>query len=318
MNNINIHSLLCLSICCEEPKALENILLNGLGWEIYSDSFISKDLENIFNIKKNSVGNNCKIYRSPKADRGMIRVIKGRERIRKNPRSYRWGGFEVVVMNDIDELFKKLLKFKEFIPISPPANYDFTSFESNIHRAFSAKLPGGTHATFTKKLTEPKNRLFPKSGSQVGHIFEVPLNTSNYKETKKFYEEKFGLIKILESITNNGPLHNSWKIPVGEEYSLGIFKSSGIDSGFGSIEVHGCKKIYLDIDNGIKNELDGGASIVTFLVNNIKGLHNKLIGNKIEVSPIINIEHPPYNGKLAFSTHGLNSEKIEFVENWNT
>ncbi|MBL41371.1 MAG: hypothetical protein CMM49_01790 [Rhodospirillaceae bacterium] len=314
MQNFKIHSLLYLTISCSEKKSLENILLNGLGWELYSKSNISKELINQINYKKNLVDSELNIFRSPNSKTGMIRVLEGDDRIREKQRSLRWGGFEVVVMYDIDKLFNKLLNFDNFIPISPPENYDFTDVNSNIHRAFSAILPGGTHATFTMKITEPKNRLFPKSGSQVGHIFEIPLNTSDYIKTKKFYEEDLGLIKILEAISNNGPLHKSWKIPVGENYSLGIFKSSGSNSGLGSIEIHGCRKIFLDKEIMFDDSLDGGACIVTFAVNNIIELHKYLKILNMKTSPVIKLKEAPYNGNLTFIVYGPNNEKIEFID----
>lgn len=316
MKNFKIHSLLCLTISCREPKSLENILLNGFDWEIYSKSKISKILNNHIDNKNNLLNTELNIYRSPNSKIGMIRILKGENRIRKKQRSFRWGGFEVVVMNDLDKLFNKLIEFDDFIPISPPENYDFTNANSNIHRAFSAKLPGGTHATFTMKITEPKNRLFPISNSQVGHIFEIPLNTSDYIKTRKFYEEELGMFKILETFSNNGPLHKSWKIPAGENYSLGIFKSSGSDSGLGSIEIHGCRKNFLDQELDFESNLDGGACIVTFSVENILNLYSFLKDLKMGVSPLIKLNESPYNGNPAFFVNGPNNEKIEFVESW--
>ncbi len=316
MGDFKIHSLLCLTISCKEPRSLEEILLKGLNWELYCKSNISKNLNKHIDKKRNLLDTQLKVFRSQDSKSGMIRILKGEERIRKKQRSLRWGGFEVVVMQNIDNLFYKLMKFDDFIPISPPENYDFTSVNSNIHRAFSGRLPGGTHATFTMKITEPKNRLFPKSNSEVGHIFEIPLNTSNYLKTKKFYQENLGLVKILESISNNGPLHKSWKIPFGEKYALGIFKSSGANSGLGSIEIHGCRKNFLDDEYYSESELDGGACIATFSVINIEKLHNFLSNLKMIVSPLINIDEAPYNGNLAFTMIGPNNEKIEFVQNW--
>ena len=315
MNKFKIHSLLCLTIRCDNPESLKNILLNGFGWDIFSESNIPQNLEKFFNLKESN-NNNFSIFRSPKSDRGMVRILHGKERFRNKQRSLRWAGFEVVVSKDIDSLFNKLLKFEDFIPISPPENYDFTDVDSNIHRAFSAKLPGGTHATFTMKLSEPKNRLFPKSNAEVGHIFEIPLNTFNYEKTKNFYENTLGLTKILELVSNNGPLHKSWKIPVGEKYSIGIFKSSGSNSGFGSVEIHGCRKIFLDQELNNKNEIDGGACIATFSVVNINNLYEFLKKLDLVVTPIDKIEEHPYNGSLSFIIKGPNNEKIEFVEDW--
>ncbi len=316
MSKFKINSLLCLSIACNKPESLKNILLNGLGWSIFSESTIPHNIKKIINFKVNKYNEKVTILRSPNSDRGMIRILHGKERIRTKQRSLRWGGFEVVVSKNIDSLFNKLLKFDDFIPISPPENYDFTDVASNIHRAFSAKLPGGTHATFTMKLTEPKNRLFPNTDANVGHIFEIPLNTFNYEKTKEFYQEKLGLTQILESISNNGPLHKSWKIPVGEKYSIGIFKSSGSNSGLGSVEIHGCRKNFIDEDINNHEELDGGACIATFLVENINSLYEYLQNINMVLTPIIKTEEQPYNGNFSFIGKGPNNEKIEFVEGW--
>ena len=318
MNNFEIKSLLCLTISCSHLEDFKNIFINELGWEIFCDTPINNDLQVIYNMNNFESNKNSIILRSPESSKGMIRLINGEDRIRKKPRSFRWGGFEIVVKNNLDEIYNKLLNYKNFIPISPPQNYDFTNVQSNIHRAFSAQLPGGTHGTFTMKVTEPENRLFPNAHANVGHIFEIPLNTNNYTDTKNFYENHLGLKKILESISNDGPLHKSWNIPSGEKYSLGIFKSSGENSGNGSVEIHGCKSIYIDedVDTKSNENLDSGACLVTFSVENIKFLHRALKMNNIEVSNIIKTDTKPYNNSLIFTAKGPNKEMLEFVEEW--
>ena len=59
------------------------------------------------------------ILRSKGSNRGMIRVVKGNERIRQSPMSTRWSGIEIVVMDDLVGLCKTLQNHYDFEVVKP-------------------------------------------------------------------------------------------------------------------------------------------------------------------------------------------------------
>ena len=313
-----LNDLKCLTISCKEPRSLAEIIEKNFDWKIYKHGSIDPELETLWGIKENSAGTDFYIFQSENMNRGMIRIVSGNDRIRSKNRSRRWGGFEIVIMENIDELYDNLNQNINFLTFGKPDNYDFTSVQSNIHRAFSGTIPGGTHFTATMKITEPSNRIFPKSKTQVGHIFEVPLNTSNYLETKNFYKDILGMEKVLELITEDGPMHKTWNIPKGHEYSLGIFKGSGEGSGLGAVEIHGCSSDFIDPEFFNTSIFDGGACLVTYGTHNIDKVYNKVLN--CSAASIIKepkeILSSPYSGSKAFSFFGPNKERIEIIESW--
>ena len=319
MNYKLINTLACLTIACPNKEDFSNFLLKIFKWEIFHKGKITIDMENMWNISSGTAGKDYIVLRSPGMDRGMIRLVDGVIRKRNKQRSFRWGGFEIVVMYNIDSLYKQLLNNKIVSILSEPENHDFTNVDSNIHRAFHVKFPGGTHGTITMKLSEPKGRKFPISKSQVGHIFEIPLNTDKYTNTKKFYNDVLKMPTILELISKKGSLHKSWNIPEGNLYSLSILKSSGPESGSGSIEIHGCDSSFIDEKINKQKEFDGGASLVTFTTKDILKVYNSVLDSSCasEVTKIISIENAPYKGCKCFSFEGPNKEKIEIVESWS-
>ena len=124
--------------------------------------------------------------------------------------------------------------------------------------------------------------------------------------------------KVLELITDYGPMHKTWDIPKGNRYSLGIFKGSGDGSGFGAIEIHGCNNEFIDDEFSNNNKFDGGACLVTYSTYNIDSVYKKVLqypAARIIKEPI-RIESSPYSGSKAFSFLGPNKERIEIIENW--
>lgn len=208
-----VTGLAAMTIACPDPPAFEDLLASVWGWEKVADGAIDDELEKLWSIEPGSAGGRYTVMRSPGMAYGMIRIVAGPERDRQRQRAARWGGIEIVVMHDLDEIYAAMAARDDCTPFGPPATYDFTHADSNIHRAVSIKLPGGTHVTMTMAVTEPKGRAFHRAQSQVGHIFEVPITTSDYARCRGFYEKTLGMIAMLETVSDDGPMHAAWKIP---------------------------------------------------------------------------------------------------------
>ena len=103
-----LNDLKCLTISCKEPRSLAEIIEKNFDWKIYKHGSIDPELETLWGIKENSAGTDFYIFQSENMNRGMIRIVAGHDRIRSKNRSRRWGGFEIVIMENIDELYADL------------------------------------------------------------------------------------------------------------------------------------------------------------------------------------------------------------------
>ncbi len=248
---------------CPDPDTLNGMLINGLGWEVLADEMLSTEMEQAWGIDSGSAGQKAVIVRSVGANRGMIRVVKGEERPRSLAKAARWAGVEILVTREIDDVFEHLNAYPDFRPMGPPEDIDFSEFASNVHRYFHGFVPGGTHLTLTMAVTQPEGRAFPQSDNQVGHIFEVSLNTGEYDVTTAFYCDTLGMETILTSFHDKGAIHDAWRIPSGTPYHLDIHKGYSEGTGLGGIEMHGCPADFIDPEPAVAGHFDGGACMVT-------------------------------------------------------
>ncbi|PPR78278.1 MAG: hypothetical protein CFH01_01075, partial [Alphaproteobacteria bacterium MarineAlpha2_Bin1] len=184
-----------VTISCPKPKEFRDFLIQIFNWELFRQGKITNEVQSHWGIDFGSTGEDWYLLRSPKSNRGMIRVIKGINRNRTRPLGTRWSGIEIVVKSGIDDLFKKISKSSFFYVLSKPTTFDFSDVGANIHRGFHGTGPGKTHLMFTMEVTKPTAGYeFPSSYAQVGHIFSVPLVSSNFTESLSFYKNEIGMI----------------------------------------------------------------------------------------------------------------------------
>ncbi len=311
-----VTGLAAMTVACPEPDAFEGLLSGAWGWEKLAAGDIDADLEALWGIEPGSAGARSVVMRSPGMTHGMIRVVEGPERNRQRQRAARWGGFEIVVMHDIDDVFAATTALPGCVPFGPPVTYDFTHADSNIHRAASIRLPGGTHVTMTMAVTQPKGRAFHSAKAQVGQIFEVPVTSPDYARCRGFYEKTLGMIVMLETQSDDGPMHAAWSIPAGPVYHLDILKGDAPGAGIGSIEIHATDAAYIDPDPIDPRHFDGGACMATMTTTDLDAVHAALVAcpDATVVSEPRAVNHAPYNGARAFVALGPDGERLEFCE----
>jgi catechol 2,3-dioxygenase-like lactoylglutathione lyase family enzyme len=311
-----VTALAAMTVACPDPQRFAAFLTEVWDWERMAEGPIDSELETLWGVAPGSAGDHFIVLRSAGADRGMVRLVAGTDRARTKQRAARWGGFEIVVMNDIDGLYTAMVDHPVTAPFAPPKNFDFTAAESNIHRAFSAKLPGGTHVTLTMAVTQPKNRTFHTASARVGHIFEIPVTTPDYARCRGFYEKDLGLTPLLESQSADGPMHDAWGIPPGPTYHLDILKGDAPGAGLGAVEIHGIGAAYIDPAPVDPSHFDGGACMATFTTNDLdmvaaavhKSAHARVIAEPRAIAA------PPYVGARAFSFFGPDGERVDVCE----
>ena len=311
-----VESLAAMTVACPDPRGLESLLADVWGWERIAEGPVDAALEKLWGIAPGSAGDRDAVMCSPGMNRGMVRVVAGPERNRQRQRAARWGGFEIVVMHDIDDIYEAMAARPDCKPFGPPENYDFTHADSNIHRAVSIRLAGGTHVTMTMAVTQPKGRAFHSSVAQVGHIFEVPITSPDYPRCRAFYEKTLGMIPVLETASTDGPMHAAWNIPAGSEYRLDILKGDAPGAGIGSIEIHGTEAAYIDPDPVDARHLDGGACMTTLTTRDLDAVYAavKAAPDATVVSEPTAVAAAPYNGARAFVCRGPDGEPLEFCE----
>ncbi|MBM3504262.1 MAG: VOC family protein [Alphaproteobacteria bacterium] len=301
---------------CPEPQRFLNLVTKEWGWEVLMEGGIGSDLERLWHIAPGSAGDRFWIVRAPGSDHGMVRVVRGSERRRVRERAARWAGFEIIVTSDIVGLHRRLANHPDFKPYQAPVDYDFTHAASNLHQAFSSRLPGGTHVTMTMGVTQPKKRKFPTAKTQVGQFFQVPLNTPQYARCRAFYEETLGMEVTLESGGTHGPIHKAWKVPPGPMYFLDIVKGDAPDSGRGCIEIHGLPAGFIDDDPADPMHFDGGTCMATLGARDFDGLYRAVTSHRLARIPTEPgpIAAAPYGGRRAFCFTGPDAERVEVIE----
>jgi hypothetical protein len=99
-----VTALVAMTVACREPNRFVAFLAQIWGWTPLTDGPIDTKLETLWGIAPGNAGDRYTIMRSPDANRGMVRIVGGADRERTRQRATRWGGFELVVMSDIEGL----------------------------------------------------------------------------------------------------------------------------------------------------------------------------------------------------------------------
>ncbi len=311
-----VTALAAMTVACPDPTHFAEFLVDVWDWEILVKSPLSADVERLWGIDAGTAGTEFFIVRSAGANRGMVRIVAGEERSRTHPRAARWGGFEIVVADGIEGIHEAMTAHPDAAPFGPVFEYDFTKEDSNIHQAFSSRLPGGTHVTLTMAVTQPKYRPFHSANARVGHIFEVPVTTPDYRRCRAFYENTLGMTPTLESSSTDGPMHRAWGVPAGSMYWLDILKGDAPDEGLGSVEIHGCGGEFIDPDPARLRRFDGGACLATLTAADIDAVH-RVVQDCAEATVLSDprsVAAAPYNGSRAFCFSGPDGERIEICE----
>ena len=313
-----VSSMTCVTISSTEPDKLEDLLLNYLDWETFCLSEVSKEHEELWGIKKYSAGNNLKIYRSKGSDIGMIRVIKGRNRIRNSPMSTRWSGVEIVVTEDLVGLCKTLEKSNVFEVVKPVDEADFTHAGANIHTFFHGIGPGLTHWMFTMAVTQPETYSFPDSPNRVGHIFDVHLDVNKEDPSRDFYQNTLNMDMHFDDMLKEGLFFDAWDLDLSHSpVQMSIYKGD-TDWLMGGIEMRSFFGKTMDPSPPIKDQFDGGACMTTFTIKDIQKTYKAILDShqaKV-ISKPKKVNYPPYSGCLVFSALGPKGERLEFSEKW--
>lgn len=312
-----IRAMMGVTIACPEPEELINILGRVCGWEEVNRGDIDRELEDLWGIAKGSAGSKWVIMRSPKSERGMIRVVHGIDRDRTRPMGTRWSGVEIVVMNELDAVYNKLKDHPAFEALNHPTTYDSSDVGANIHRAFYGKGPGKTHLMFTMAVTKPTGGYdFPAAESAVGYIFSVPLVSTEYDRSLEFYKDKLGMISVLTNRQEDGLWHQTWKLPSGAVVELSILKGDAPGFGLGGVELQGYDSRFVDPIPLKVDRFDGGTCLATYTTEKIDTVFDVLRDSGVVqvLSGPKPVRQPPYNGMRAFSFLGPSGERMEISE----
>ncbi|MEN9316683.1 MAG: hypothetical protein RIS35_3076 [Pseudomonadota bacterium] len=316
MGGPHVTALQCMTIACSRPAELSALFEVGLGWECLAEHVVDARIEGLWGIAAGTAGRSARVLRSPGATRGMVRLVLGGERVRSRAMAARWAGVEMIVSQDIDGLARRLQALPGFRTFVPPSDWDWTEYGSNIHRAFIGTAPGGTHLAFTMGLTQPKGRDFPEALAQVGHVFDVPLVTTQFESCKRFYCETLGMVPFLQSKFRDHLWHRLWRLPPESPARLDIYKGNAPGTGLGGIELQGYESHIVDPEPAEADRLDGGACLLTYTSDDIAAAFASVSADPAArmLSPLTVIEGAPYHGARAFAFQGPAGERVEIVE----
>jgi catechol 2,3-dioxygenase-like lactoylglutathione lyase family enzyme len=310
-----VNSLLAVTIASPQPEALSELLTAGLGWEVLADGAVGATHERQWGIKPRSAGSHWRVLRAPGSGRGMIRLVHGVERSRSRRFAARWAGVEMVVSDDIDGLWESLQRFAAFDPWKSPLTMDWSQFGSNLHRACVGRTPGQTHLALTMGITKPVDREFPQATARVGHVFELPLITSEFARSRDFYGSVLGMTAILSSSFDRGPWHGLWQLREPTPVQLDILKGDAPGTGLGGIELTGYESDLIDPEPAQRDQFDGGTCMVTYDTTDIEAAFRAVAGDRRAqlLSEPHAVDDALYRGSRSFAFLGPDGERVELV-----
>jgi len=310
-----VTALAGITIACRDPDILVSMFTDVLGWDVVSDTPLDPAVSASWGVAT-APEDRCIILAATGANRGMIRVVPGPDRIATARLRARWAGVEILVARDLDALYEKLVALPAFRSIHVPTDSDWSEYGSNIHRAFIGIGPGGTHLAFTMAVTKPLGRDFPATEAGVGYVFDVPLLTDDYARATQFYRGTLGMIAFLESRFTEKPWHDLWGIAKGSPVNLDILKGDAGGTGLGGIELQGYEPGVVDQAPARRDRLDGGTSIVTYTTGDIDRAYAAISSNPTAtvLGEPTAFETAPYHGGRAFCAMGPGGERLEVCE----
>jgi hypothetical protein len=297
-----LRALASVTIGCEDPAAMIDLLVSAVGWEVRARGAIDKELQLAWGVAPASADEAFTLLAAPGADRGLLRILRGAERQRTRPVAARWAGVEILVMRGIDELFERVSAHPAFDTLHAPFDMDWSAFGSNVHRAFIGRGPGGTHLAFTMAVTQPKNRQFPEAAGAVGHVFDVPLITADFAGDSRCLQQTLGMEPFLSSRFDAGPWHALWSLPPGTPVALDILKGDAPGTGLGGIELQGYPAAMIDPVESPGHRFDGGTCLVTYTSTDLDAAWQRLDADpavRVFTAPVA-IDAPPYDGRRTF------------------
>ena len=316
MSRSALTSPACMTYACSEPQHMAALLSDVFGWETLCEGVIDLHLESLWGIAPDSAGRSFAVLRSPGSDRGMIRVVDGRDRKRAAPMSTRWSGVEFVVMEDIEGLHDKLEAHPDFVVGRPPRTIDLTDAGANVHTYFYAYPPGGTHFIMTMARTEARDYDFPSSPNRVGHVFDVHLDVAKDGPSRGFYEDTVGLIAVFDEDMTEGLFYETWDIPPGSPVNLTVFKGDAPKYGLDGIEMRTFEREVMDPLPAIAEKFDPGCCMATYACTDIDVVFRSVSESNLAtvLSEPQSVRAEPYAGARAFTFLGPENERMEICE----
>ena len=313
-----VRTMVCMTVAACDPEALCDLLERGMGWSLRAHGAVTPAMAAAWGVSGLDAAW-FRIYGSPGSDRGMIRVVPGRDRFPSRQIGARWSGVEIVVMEDIDGLFERLAARPDFQVAMAPDNADFTDVGANIHRFFHGRGPGGTHLMFTAEVTEARDYMFPRAAAPVGYIFSIPLVTTDYPLLSKVLCEVLGMTPTLVDHLDGGIWHKTWQLAEGVPVDLSVIKGVAPGFGEGSVELQGYPPEVVDTTPLVPGELDGGTCLGTYVATDFDAAHARLRGEPLleGCTEPVAIAEAPYDGGRSFAIILPGGARLEIAERFH-
>ncbi len=307
-----VRQMACMTIAAADPAALVTTIRDIMGWTVATRGTITPQAAAAWGVA--AAGLPFTLLCSPHADRGMIRIIPGANRFPTRQIGARWSGVEIVVSRDIDGVHARMIDDASVQRGLDPDNADFTDVGANIHRFFWVRPAGGTHFMFTAAVTEARDYEFPDADAQVGHIFSIPLVSTDFARSFAFYTDVLGLRAVLEDHLSGGIWHKSWSLEEGESVDLAILVGDAPGFGLGGIELQGYSADVVDPVAAVANRFDGGACMGTFIAPDFDAAVEAIRRSGVAHGEPCALTDAPYHGARSFAFIGPGGERLEIAE----
>lgn len=252
-------------------------------------------------------------YTAPNEHTGAICVFVDRTRPAGAGLPRGWDCVEAVVA-DVDAAAAALGELPGVRSVRKPFTSDLSDLGSNVHRSGIWLMPWGTHLILTTGVTTPVDRVFPQAAGGIGRVFEVHLRTDDFAATQRLYSDVLGMPSLMNVRHDSGPMHEAWSLPTGYPVAMSFFKSGGIGTGGGAVELQGHPVGSLAERQPTVTRWPGGTAMVTFATSRLDEVYEAALHNGLAIAPAATVPHGPMAGCRAIMIQGQEQELLQVVE----
>lgn len=295
----NLGPIIAATLTVKNINDTEKNYTSILGYKLEDEGYISYELACSWGAKKMQ-GKEWKLLKPLSNEPGSLRLVQG-----SIPKSYRplghfgWTAVEILI-RDPDDMYKKM-KNSVFEVIGSPRPLKTSP---DIKALQVLGVDGEIlYLTNVSEGASPMH-ILPSVKSNTDRVFIMVLGSKDHKNTIRFYNNHFGLLRATERVRARNF--------IGDSYGL---KDEGRELKMSTIQLGGSSLIQVDSMQASASiapvewdMLPPGIAMVSFATNDLSKF------TAISLGPEVVERDSIYSGSRALTIQGSSGELIELID----